>query len=371
MATNRYDLQIATLTLLLVLAIDTQALGIKRALAARQDDNPGGPDGPGDGDDASTTSPISSAPTAISTATSPISTSQTTVGVTAPSTTPSPTTASSTIGPSPTSTFATKGGTMTKGSTSGGSEPESDLDGGSKGGIVLGVVLAVLFLGAATFTLVRFFRRRRQLRHRNSRTARDPGNPHPISARNVGPTSGRGDSEQSSLATTAASSRPWFDVGVGSAELSAETRETAGAGFTGRWVTRNPELAAPTHTVPSAGQPSPATNGHQFSSRPTNTELTMMGTAIHEMPDARGSRLSPAELPGSAPEEGRESISGREEGLVRNVSLRMDPTWDSSTNTWMSTSPSADTSMPEQGLEELVSPCSPCESHIPWREDKL
>lgn len=204
----------------------------------------------------------------------------------------------------------------------------SSLDDGTKGGIVIGLIVGVLFLAAAVFMVARHFCRRRQYR----KTARDAQrNSHSVSEGNGGPLE---DTDRSRLLIPSPD-RPRFDHGAASTELpDEETRGSEVQERVGSWMVRQGEASPPVYRpVPLAGPLSPPVAGHRPESE---AELVgAEGNATYEVSDVKGTRFIPVELPAAVlgPEE--HGMISEGSVLKRSTSVWTERRWESSTQTWM------------------------------------
>lgn len=149
-----------------------------------------------------------------------------------------------------------------------------EVDQGVKAGIAIGVIVGVFFIAGAIFMIVRRWLRNRRA---NNLSPDDPNNPRFLAARNVPPSGGGGSTgseEKRPVITTSSAdggaNRPWFDTGTGSTELEA------GRGGP-------PRLGPSSWALEKAELPTP------------RRDMTL------ELPDARGTRFEPVELPAAMP----------------------------------------------------------------------
>ncbi|KAL1876293.1 hypothetical protein Daus18300_002921 [Diaporthe australafricana] len=301
------------MALLLLLVEETGAASIRKKLGSRQDDD--GIDTPDDDDDVVATP----APTTTDPATATTSATSTAVA-----------------------------------------NPARQLDSKAKAGIAIGVIVGIIFLGGAVFMYWRHRRQRRwQRRNRYSNTnGRDPNEPQMAMATHNLPPKSVGDSPPlgsvSPPSTDPDVGRPWFDNGLGSAELPS--RETSQGNGVACWVYDKAELSAPEAGGPSAAQLHPHYQYHQY---PDSTELPTAGNQIHEIPEASACSYAPVELPAAVPEQsarysGFTGFSGGEgEEIGRNVSTRTSNTDGSARRE--SLAPTFTVSSPATTVAETVS----------------
>lgn len=236
--------------------------------------------------------------------------------------------------------------------------PVSHLEDGTKAAITIGLILGVLALAAAGCMGVRHLRRRR----RNRRAATDFHKMPPFgpSASNGGPP---GDTHHP-RPLTPRSTRPWFDLGVGSTELPAEeTRGVGGQGRVGGWAVRKGKALAPVYraVAPPGALPPPA-DGRMPASE---AELAAAEeSATYEVPGARGTWVLPVELPAAVLGPGESGMVSGGRVPTKGTSLRTVRTQGSPTPTWR-------TSLPDRGMEELVSPCSTYDEKYLFNVNKL
>lgn len=244
--------------------------------------------------------------------------------------------------------------TSSTGAASPGGSGGSQLDQGVKAGIAIGAIVAGFFIAGAIFMIVR-----RHLRNRRAKRlpSHDPNNPQMVLARDTGPSGGGGggvagaylpEDKRSHVSTSRKSSgdgsnRAWFDTGMGSTELEA------GGGGRGRlgissWVAEKAELPTP---------------------RRGSEDGPRRGDRAAELPDARGTRFEPVELPAAMPFIPRDRDEDSEVdrlGMMGTWRRGSEGTWGtgtiSSLNSGTVVSSPTGTTLTDDITQDKISPCS-------------